>query len=913
VAGKGGEEAWTAWRETLSGHLPALALPLDRPRPRRQSFRGAARAFALDAANTEAVRLLARGERTTSYAVLLSAFAAFLHRVSAQDDLVIGSPTAGRDPGFERAVGYFVNPVPIRADLSGKPSFRQLVGRMRSAVLAAIEHAALPMATMVERTPGARPLDRSPLFQALFALERAHGDPALTPFLTGGAGRIEVPGATLEPLAIEHRASAFDVALVMIEDGACLHGSLRHDTALFSGETADRWAGQFQRLLGSLLSDPDRGIDDAPLAGELESRRCLVEWNRITPEAGGERLFHRLVEEQARQRPDAPAVVLGPAAISYRELDARADALAARLRRLGVGAERPVGVLLERSIDQAVAVLGVLKAGGVYLPLEPGLPDERLRFVLEDARAVAAVTIEALAARAGDLPAVLLDRDGSADGGDRVESLASTPPALHPDGAAYIIYTSGSTGRPKGVVVSHRSACNLADAQRRTFAVVPEHRVLQFASCAFDASFFELSLALTAGASLHVVPSRCLVPGPDLVRLLREGAVTTVTLPPGVLAALPEAELPSIHTVIAAGEACPPELVARWADGRRFFNAYGPTEATVWSTVARLRPPQGQAMRPPIGAPVHGVRAYVLDRALRLAPVGAVGELFVGGASVARGYAGRPALTAGRFVPDPFGPPGARLYRTGDLARWLDDGSIDFLGRVDDQVKIRGFRVEPGEVEAALAALPGLREAAVMARPDRRGETRLVAYLAGDQAVPLDELRALLRRGGLPDHLLPAAAVHLTALPRTPSGKVDRRALPEPVEPVRSAPLSAPSGELEQQLFGVFCEVLGHEQMGADDNFFEVLGGNSLAVVRAGAMLADRHGLEVEVTAIFEHPTIRLLAAHLGRSAGARARTDEISGPGDAAGANARGGAAAASHEERAGARAAALRRRRGA
>ncbi len=412
VAGTGGDAAWTAWRERLSGHLPALALPLDRPRPRRQSFRGAARAFALDAATTERVRQLARCEQTTAYAVLLSAFAAFLHRVSGQDDLVIGSPTAGRDPGFERSVGYFVNPVPIRADLSGAPSFRQLIGRTRSAVLAAIEHAALPMATMVERMPGARPLDRPPLFQALFALERAHGDPALTPFLTGGAGRIEVAGAALEPLSVEHRASAFDVALVMVEDGSALHGSLRHDTALFSGETAERWTRQFQVLVDSLLADPDRAIDDAPMAGEQESRRCLVEWNHPAPEAGDEQLFHRLVEEQVRQRPDAPAVVLGATAISYRELDARAEALAARLRRLGVGPERPVGVLLERSIEQTVAALGVLKAGGVYLPLDPGLPDERLRFVLEDAGAVAAVSVASLAARAGDLPAVLLDGDG---------------------------------------------------------------------------------------------------------------------------------------------------------------------------------------------------------------------------------------------------------------------------------------------------------------------------------------------------------------------------------------------------------------------------------------------------------------------------------------------------------------------
>jgi hypothetical protein len=392
-----------------------------------------------------------------------------------------------------------------------------------------------------------------------------------------------------------------------------------------------------------------------------------------------------------------------------------------------------------------------------------------------------------------------------------------------------------------------------------------------------------------------VVPAGCVLPGPELVRLLGEG-ITTVTFPPGVLAALPAEALPSIDTVISAGEACPPEVVARWGAARRFFNAYGPTEATVWSTVAQLGP-RGAAdgERPPIGGPVPGVRAYVLDRALRPAPVGAPGELYLGGVSIARGYLGRPALTAERFVPDPFGPPGARLYRSGDRARWRGDGSIDFLGRADDQVKVRGFRVEPGEVEAALRARTGLRDAAVVARPDRRGETRLVAYVVGDDRPALDELRGFLRRRGLPDHMLPSAVVHLPALPRTASGKIDRRALPEPSEPARSQPLAAPSGELELLLLGVFRDVLGHEQIGAHDHFFEVLGGNSLAVVRACALLAERAGIEVEVTALFEHPTIRALAAHLGQRGAARsART-----------------AAHSSHRERAQTRAAALRRRR--
>ncbi|HWM88358.1 MAG TPA: amino acid adenylation domain-containing protein [Kofleriaceae bacterium] len=884
-----GAAALAYWRDRLSGPLPALELPLDRSRPRRQSFRGAATSFALDSAAGR-VRQLARAEATTPYAVLLSAFAVLLHRLSGQEDLLIGSPTAGRRHGFERTVGYFINPVVIRADLAGQPSFRQLVRRTRASVLGALEHGDLPFPTLVERLPGARPLagllDRPPLFQALFALERAHTNPGLTPFLTGGSARVDVGGAALEPMSLDQRASAFDLALVLIEDGDRLHGSLRHDSALWSDGTAARWSRQFATLLSALLDDPDRRIADAPLDGEAERRRCLTEWNRPEPESIGQPLFHQLVEEQARQRPDATAVVIEGRTLSYRELDRRSGEIAASLRGLGVGPEQPVAVLLERSLDAPAAVLGALGSGGVYLPLDPTLPDERLRFMLADSGAVAAVTVRALAPRLGGLPALCLDEPAPAPD--------FSPPRQSADGAAYIIYTSGSTGRPKGVVVSHRSACNLAAAQR-VFAVTHDCRVLQYASCAFDASFFELSLALTAGAALHLVPERCVLPGPDLVRLLREGAVTTVTMPPGVLGVLPADQLPAIHTVIAAGEACPAEVVARWGE-RRFFNAYGPTEATVWSTVARLGPGRDPTSteRPPIGAPVAGVRAYVLDRAHRPAPIGAAGELYLGGVSIARGYAGRADLTAERFLPDPFGPPGGRLYRTGDLARWLDDGSIDFLGRADDQVKVRGFRIEPGEIEAALRSQDGIGDAAVVARADRRGENRLVAYLAPagprSQLPPIDQLRARLRQRGLPDHLLPAAVVHLAALPRTPSGKVDRRALPPPPEPAGSEPFTAPAGELEELLVGVFREVLGHEQIGAHDHFFEVLGGNSLAVVRACALLGERAQLEVEVTAIFEHPTIHALARHL---SGSRAAPSD-----------------APSHQQRAEARAAAMRRR---
>ena len=714
--------------------------------------------------------------------MLLAGVAALLHRVTGQDDLVIGSPVARRPPGSEAVVGYLVNPVAIRIDAGGEPSFRALVRRVRGRVLEAMEHAATPFPALVERLAGARPLDRAPLFQSLFALERAHTAPALSPFLFGDGA--EVPhsrgaevalpglGASLEPMPLESRAAAFDVAVVLVDQGDALRGTWQVDAALFDPASAARWAAQLETLLGHLARDPDLSIDRAPLAPGGEARRALDEWNRPERPAHGEPLFDALVDEAIRRRPDAPAVVLGGASISYAELDSRAARLARALVRVGAGPERAVAVLVERSIDWPVAVLGVLRTGAAYLPVEPALPDARIGLLVEDAGAVAVVTTRGLADRRGlgALPRVLVDgaEAASGDGGEVEAALAASvgadrgraPTRRLAEQTAYIIYTSGSTGRPKGVAVSHRSACNLAAAQRATFGVGPADRVLQYASCAFDASFFELSLALTAGAALHLVPAAAVLPGPALVDLLRAGEVTTVTFPPAVLAALPSDPLPAIHTVIAAGEACPPSVVAAWAPARRFFNAYGPTEATVWATAAQLGPrdapvPDG---RQPIGRPVEDTRAYVLDRCHRLAPIGAVGELHLGGAGVARGYLGRPGLTAERFLPDPFGPPGARLYRTGDLARWLDDGAIDVLGRADDQIKIRGLRVEPGEIEAALRAHEDIADAAVVARADARRAPpgRLPRDAAGPRRPAAARARAGVPAGARPARPPPA-------------------------------------------------------------------------------------------------------------------------------------------------------------
>ncbi|MEW6032839.1 MAG: amino acid adenylation domain-containing protein [Bacillota bacterium] len=580
-----------------------------------------------------------------------------------------------------------------------------------------------------------------------------------------------------------------------------------------------------------------------------------------------ERCAHAIFEGRVRRSPETPALVSGGRTLTYRELDRRANQLARFLRRLGVGPEVIAGVALERSFDMVTAVLGVLKAGGAYLPLDPGYPEDRLRYMIEDSGAKVLVTREAtaarlLAGRTATTPAgptvVCLDRDAgtvSLESGDPPEA------AVSPGNLAYVIYTSGSTGRPKGVLVEHRGLANLAEAQMEAFGLGPADRILQFSSLSFDASVFELVMAWRSRGCLYLADSERVLAGPDLVRLLSENRITVVTIPPSVLATLPEADFPDLRCVIVAGEACPPDVVATWAPGRRFFNAYGPTETTVWATVAECA--SGE-VKPPIGRAVPGVTVHLLDESLRPVPCGVVGELYIGGVGVARGYLGRPDLTAERFVPDPFsGRPGARLYRTGDLVREReDDGQLEYVGRVDHQVKIRGFRVELGEIEATLWEHPAVRSAVVDLRGEGDGARRLVAYVVpapGEEPSP-NSLRVFLR-DRLPDYMVPSAFITLDRLPLLPSGKVDRRALPPPsrARPELDEPFVAPRTPAEEVMAAIWAEVLGLDEVGVNDDFF-ALGGDSLLATRIVARARQAFGAELPLASIFTRPSVARLA-----------------------------------------------------
>ena len=847
------------WRRQLAGLPPLLELPTDRPRPAVQSFRGASRPVLLPARLTRQVEALARRQGATLFMVLLAGFEALLARLSGQEDLAVGSPVAGRTRReVEPLIGFFVNTLVHRGDLTGEPSFRELLGRVRETALLAYMHQDVPFEKLVEELAPERSLAHTPLFQVMLALQNAPLE------------ILEIPGLRLRPVDGAGATAKFDLSLSFAEQDGELAGTVEYATDLFDGATLDRLTVYFERLVAAAIAEEDRPVADLPLLSPAELHQVRSEWNppAAAPPASDISVIE-MFESWAKRTPDALAVLAPGEALTYAELDARANRLARRLRSLGVTIDGRVGLCAERSPAMILAVLGILKAGAAYVPLDPAYPRERLAFMVEDARIPVLLTEERLldCLPGAAATTLLLDagESGLGDldgfGGARAERL---PGVATLDSLAYLIYTSGSTGRPKGVMIHHRGWSNLAAAQRRLFGVGPGDRVLQFASLNFDASAWEIAMAFGAGATLVLGSRERRLAGEELTALLKES--TAALLPPTVLATLSPEDLPGLLTLIVGGEACPVEVAKAWTGGRRLWNAYGPTEATVCVTVKLY----DGGDRLPIGWPIERMEAWVLDAWGSPAPVGVVGELCLGGPGLARGYLSQPGPTALSFVPHALATlPGERLYRTGDLALRRPDGSLEFLGRLDQQVKIRGFRVELGEIEAALAALPGVREAAVMVREDRPGDRRLVAYVAdgadgaGDAraAVPRRSWREQLHER-LPDYMIPAAFVRLAALPLTANGKVDRRALPAPERQRSAASPVAPRTAVEEVLAGIWSEVLGVERVGSADHFFD-LGGHSLLATQVMSRLRSIFGVELPLRTLFEAPALADLAARI--------------------------------------------------
>ncbi|HEX6045329.1 MAG TPA: amino acid adenylation domain-containing protein [Pyrinomonadaceae bacterium] len=835
------------WRQHLAGAPPALELPTDRPRPAVQSFNGERESFVLSRDLSARLSELSRREDTTLFMTLLAAFYVLLHRYTGETDIVLGTPVANRRrQELESLIGFFVNTLALRANLSGEPSFRELLAQVREVSLGAFADGDLPFEMVVEELCSIRDRSRNPLFQVMFALQNMPDAASLS------------LGLDITAVHVKTTRAQFDLILDVTELDGQLHGTFIYNTDLFDASTIQLIAAHFKVLLAGVVAGPGQAIGALPLLTATELRQLLVEWNDTAKELSSEVCIHRLFEQQAERVPHAIALVFEDRHMTYEELNRRSNQLAHCLLAAGVGPESFVGLLLERSPETIVALLGILKSGAAYVPLDPAFPPARLSYMLDDAKVEILVTEQRLVESLPLSPAVRVVGMGD----EEISKQPDHNPRFHVSGdnAIYAIYTSGSTGAPKGVVAVHRAVCNVVAAFAESFGVRPESCVLQFASLGFDASVEEIFTALTVGARLCLVSRETMLSGRRLVEYCEERKVTVATLPPSMLAVLSPEEWPALERVISAGERCPAEVAARWSRGRRFINGYGPTEATIGCVFYESN--GAHAGEPPIGRPISNIQIYLLDQRLNPVPLGAAGEMYIGGLGVARGYLGRADLTAERFIPDPFSTePGARLYRTGDLTRYLPDGNIRFLGRRDEQFKIRGLRIEPGEIEATLKQHAAIVDAAVVTDDDRR----LVAYVVAQPGVVVtrEELRAFARER-LPDYMTPRF-VPVDTLPLTPTGKVDRNALRARtrMQPEQDDERVGPRDLLESQLARIWEELL-HVKPGVHDDFFE-LGGHSLLLVSLLARVEQVTGKKLEVASVFRAPTIELLASLLRR------------------------------------------------
>ncbi|WP_155725433.1 non-ribosomal peptide synthetase, partial [Mycobacterium avium] len=851
------------WQQALAGMPERLALPTDRPYPQLADQRGAAVDVDWPADLQQQVAGLAREYNSTSFMVVQAALAVLLAKLSASTDVAVGFPIAGRrDPALDDLVGFFVNTLVLRVDLSGDPSFTELLARVRTRSLEAFEHQDVPFEVLVERLNPTRSLTHHPLVQVMLAWQNFAGQDA-----DPGAGLALGDDVRVTSMPLDTQVARMDLTFSLAErwteddEPAGIGGRVEFRTDVFDADTIETLIRRLQRVLEAMTADPTQSVSSVDLLDAGEHAHLDRIGNRAAL-SGPAAQFHSIptvFAEQAARTPDAVALVYEDRSWTYRELDEAANRLAHRLAGFGVGAGERVALLFSRSAEAIVAILAVLKAGAAYLPIDPALPDERIGFMLADAAPMVAISTAELAPRLHGHHVVVLDVHDPA-----VDTQPSTP--LPPPGAddiAYLIYTSGTTGVPKGVAVSHRNVTQLLTAD----SGLPREGVWsQWHSLAFDVSVWEIFGALLHGGRLVVIPDSVVRSPDDFHALLVDEQVSVLSQTPSAAGTLSPEGLESTALVVA-GEACPAELVDRWAPGRTMINAYGPTEATVYTAIsAPLQP--GSPAGVPIGFPVPGTGLFVLDESLRPVPPGVVGELYVAGAGVACGYWRRGGLTASRFVACPFGRPGARMYRTGDLVRWRGDGQLDYLGRADEQVKVRGYRIELGEVRSALAALDGVDQAAVVAREDRPGDKRLVGYITGD-ADPAEARARLGER--LPAYMVPAAIVALDAIPLTPNGKLDTRALPAP-EYSDAGQYRAPETPVEQTLAAIYAQVLGVQRVGVDDSFFD-LGGDSISSMQV-VTRAKAAGLAVRTRDIFTEQTV----ARLARVAGV---ADEDGGPAD--------------------------------
>jgi amino acid adenylation domain-containing protein len=839
------------WRGVLDG-LETVRFPADRPRPVIDCFDGALAERMTDAALLAGLREVSRQEGVTLFVTLLAGLLTLLHRYTGQNDLVVGTVNANRGRGaLAPLIGFLVNTLPIRCDLSGDPAFRNVLARVKEATVGAFAHQDLPFGKLVDTLKVERDASRAPLFQIVLTYSE-HAD---TPVQAAGADFL------LIDLVRSIDAAKFDLTFAVETHSEGLRLECSYKTALFDRCTVERLLVHLETLLHGVVADPSARLSRLPLLTEAELKAELHDWND-TAAPVPPICVHEGFEAQAARTPDAIAAEYEGERVTFAQLNRQANQVARRLRQLGVGPEALTGVCMRTGLRRLAALLGILKAGGGYVPLDPALPAQRLAFMIADAAMTVILTDASSADSVPDAAAVNVDVNVDAEW-EKIAGLDSsnlTGTRVTPANVAYVLYTSGSTGQPKGVIVEHHNVVNLAYGMIEHWGIGPGGVMLQFASFAFDVSVKDMFLSLLGGARLVLAAAQTLHSPPRLAALIRQTGITFASLPPAVLDLLPAGPYPDLRILMVGGDELPTELARRWIrPGLRLVNGYGPTETTVTAAFAELD--ATTPMPPPIGFPLRpNCQAYVLDQHLNPVPAGVMGELHIGGAGVARGYLNRPELTRDRFIPDPF-IPGQRLYKSGDLVRRRPDGSIAFAGRVDNQVKIRGLRIELGEIEAALAAHPAIAQAVVTVIPGPAGGKELAAYLRPAAGTISDQdLRTRLGRT-LPAAMIPAHFITVEEFPLNTSGKVDKKALPAPCRQVaEDEDRSEPETPIEAVLTSLYATLLGTTRIGATDSFFD-LGGNSLTAMRLVDMISREIGADIGVSAIFLHPTPRRLAA----------------------------------------------------
>ncbi len=853
------------WRKQLAGLTP-LQIPTDRPRPHRQSYRGEQQSVVLAAPLAASLQAISQSAGASLFMTLLAAFQVLLHRYTGQDDIVVGSPIANRNRReVEGLIGCFTNTLALRSDLSGNPEFRTLLSRVRATVLDALTHQDLPFEKLMEELPQERDLSRTPIFQVMFVFNN-------TALKFNQFGSVQA-----EPVDFQSTIARFDLTLSVMELESGLKAELIYNTDLFDEVTARNMAGHLQTLLGGIAADPERRIANLPLLTTAERNQLLTAWNDTHTDYPRNACLHELFEQQVNRTPDAEALVFENERLTYRELNARANQLAHYLRTMGVGPELSVGICLERSVDLLVGVLGVLKAGGTYLALDPAYPAERIAYILQDSQPQVLLTQASVLPSLPAVAARVLCPDSER------QAIAQQPES-NPDGTAnagnlaYILYTSGSTGRPKGVEIEHRSAVALVDWTRHVYPQEEIAGVLASTSICFDLSVFEIFVPLSRGGKIILALNALHLP-----TMPAASEVTLINTVPSVMAELIRNNaLPASVTVAnLAGEPLKKALTEplyKHKSVRRVFNLYGPSETTTYSTFSLVDRTSGA--EPTIGRPIANTQVYILDSQMQPVPAGVIGELYIGGEGVARGYRNQPELTAEKFLRNPFLPEdrNGRMYKTGDLVRYLplssggdalSGANLEFLGRRDNQVKLRGFRIELGEIETVLSQHPAVREAVVVAREDVPGDTRLVAYIRTTDAQDPspDSLKNTLSdhvRRSLPHFMVPAAFVFLDAMPLTPNGKVDRRSLPAPIATHRSAPdtFTPPGTPTEKRIADIWTSLLGVDQAGIHDDFF-ALGGHSLLATQVISRCREAFETEISLISLFEERTIAGLAGRI--------------------------------------------------